>query len=282
VIGAALVSVSTLLAATAGGISNPVVAVGRSVVLTAPARGRVILLGGSLTLSSRVEGDVIAWGANVDLRPGASVEGNLFAFGGRIRGDTSAVRGRVVAPGSLASLYLAEARRLPWSAGTSVPLSVRLGIRFFVLALWLLAACAVLRVRSSGVARAADSFASNPGVSAIAGLVTVAILFLSGVAAVSALPAIARVPVAGAIFVLAAALKIFGMAALFLFVGRTVQRDCSARRRPAAVAWGLLLAGAVSLVPVAGPILWSAVSVLAIGAAAVTGFGSPRLRVAVS
>ena len=51
------------------------------------------------------------------------------------------------------------------------------------------------------------------------------------------------------------------------------------RRLDAALALGLAVCGAASLVPVAGPIVWSAASILAVGAALSTRFGSPRFRV---
>ena len=82
------------------------------------------------------------------------------------------------------------------------------------------------------------------------------------------------------------AAKLFGLAALFVAAGRVLTRGASRGSAlfgdPAALAIGLLPFGLVSLVPAAGPLVWGALSVLGIGLAIRTAFGSaaPLLSVA--
>jgi hypothetical protein len=70
------------------------------------------------------------------------------------------------------------------------------------------------------------------------------------------------------------------MGALFLLVGQKLTSSFSPARRPAALAVGFAVLGALSLLPVAGAILWSAASVAAVGVAFVSRFGAPQVRVA--
>ena len=72
------------------------------------------------------------------------------------------------------------------------------------------------------------------------------------------------------------------MGALFLLLGQKLGHNVSAARRPAALAFGFALLAGLSLVPFVGPILWSAASVVAVGIALVSRFGTPRYRIALS
>ena len=253
----------------------------RPLVVSKPVSGRVASIGGDVFVRARVGGDIVVWAADVHLEPGADVEGDVVDFGGSVSGPRESVRGRVVTPGSLTALYLSEARQVPWRRAGAASWPTSAGLRLFVLALWTLAASLVLRLWSSAVARTSIVFEDHPGIAAASGLVAIVFLFLAGVAAITALPAGARVLVAAIILAAAFSLKIFGMTALFVFIGQRVRNRYHAGWRPAALGLGIVLCGGVSLVPVAGPILWSAASVLAIGAALFTRFGSPRFRVAV-
>lgn len=239
-------------------------------------------MGGDVIVRARVGGDIIVWGADVRLDPGAAVAGDVVDFGGSVTGSRESVRGRVLTPGSITALYLSEARRVPWRREGAASWPTFAGLRLFVLALWILAASFVLRLWSSAVARTALAFEENPGGAAASGLVGVIFLFLAGIAAFTALPGGTRVFAAALILGVAFALKLFGMTALFVFVGQRFGRGYHAGGRPAALALGLGICGAVSLIPIAGPVLWSAASILAVGAALFTRFGSPRFRVAVA
>lgn len=275
-----LPAAGVLLCARAASAEGPVVAVGRPLDIAAPVAGRVLSVGGDLRIRSRVDGDVVSWGGNVVLSGAGRVAGDLIVFGGEVSGVEGKVAGRILTPGSLAAIYLAEARQLPWRHAPGSRPAVLVGIRLFVLALWLAAATVVLWLFGSPVARAAVCLEESPGNAAAAGILTIALLFLLTVTALAALPPAAADAAAVLFLALAAGLKIFGMTGLFLFLGQKLTRRHAPRARPAAMALGVLTAGLLSLIPVAGPILWSAASIFAVGAAAYTRFGSPRFRVA--
>jgi len=267
------------LAGAAGAV--PLSTIRRPLVVTSPVEGRVTSLGGSVEIRSRVGGDVIVWGADVRLGPGADVAGDVVDFGGSVLGPPEAVRGRILTPGSLSALYLSEAQHAPWQSAAG-SWRTAAGLRLFILAVWAVVASLVLRFWSSPVARAAIVFEEQTAMAAAAGVLGVAFLFFAAIGSLTAIPASGRVVVAAAILAAALALKIFGMTALFLFVGERLRARFEPSRRPAALALGIALCGAASLVPVAGPILWSAASVLAVGSALYTRFGSPRFRVSIA
>jgi len=269
---------AAVLAVPTGALAGNLTSVRRPVVVTIPVSGRVTSLGGDVTIRARVAGDVVVWGGDVRVDPGGQVAGNVVVFGGGVAGDTAAIRGRILTPGSLTAVYLSEARRPPWRS-TDLPWTTFAGLRLFILALWTLAASLLLRFWSREVSRAAAVFEESPGLAAASGIVGVVFLFLAAIAALTALPGGVRLPAAAVLIAAALAMKVFGMTALFIFVGRRLSGWNRASSRPAALALGLAVCGAVSLLPVAGPIVWSAASILAVGAALSTRFGSQRFRV---
>jgi hypothetical protein len=275
-----LAAFAILAALSSAASAANVTSVRRTVVVSVPVSGRVTSIGGDVVVRAPVSGDIVVWGGDVRLEAGAAVGGDVVDFGGTVEGIAASVRGRILTPGSLSAIYLSESRRAPWQA-SGIAWATVAGLRLFVLALWTLAASLLLRFWSPAVSRAAVAFEEAPGVAAASGIVGVVFLFLSAVAALTALPGAVRVPAAALIVGAAFALKIFGMTALFVFVGQRLTGWNRAASRPATLALGLLVCGAVSLVPVAGPLVWSAASVLAIGASVATRFGSPRFRVAV-
>jgi hypothetical protein len=285
---AAAAAVAMLLLCAVAAPASPAIGVGHPLLIDRPLAGRVISVLGDVVVRSRVAGDVVVWGGDVILEPGARVEGDVLDFGGSLRRTGVAgapdplVLGRVLTPGSLAGLYLAEAEKAPWTVTTGVPARVFLALRLFVLAGWLAAGMVLLLVCDSALARTALEIEREPGVTMLAGLVSVATFLLAAICGLSLLPEGLGAPVAIFAAGLAVAAKIFGMAAVVLLVGQKILHDASAPRRPAAFALGFALVGGLSLVPLAGPLLWSAASIMAVGASLRTSFGAPRFRVAVA
>jgi hypothetical protein len=72
------------------------VSVGTPVRIDSPRTGDVISIGGRVTVSSRVDGDVWVLGSTVELLPRAEVTGNVVALGGKVVAAAGAtVRGSV-------------------------------------------------------------------------------------------------------------------------------------------------------------------------------------------
>lgn len=257
---------------------SSVTTLGRDVVVAQPVSGRVLAALANVRIETRVSGDVVVWAGNVSFGPGGSVGGNLSVFGGQIEAaGAPPVDGAVSTPGTLLHLYLAEMRRTPWE----VPRTATLwGLRLLALAAWLAVALLLLRLSGSPFARAAARAEEALSVSVLVGALSIVTLFLTAAAALALLPPAVSVPVALLIAVAAVAAKVFGMGSLFLLLGQRLLGSVAARRRPAALAAGFAALAAASLLPVVGPLLWSAASVLAVGMALLSRFGSPRVRVA--
>lgn len=259
---------------------SPRSSVGRDLVISRPVTGNVVAVFSDVTVDSRVSGNVIVWGGDVRFGPAGSVDGNLSVFGGEAaaaRKGALPVSGRVSTPGSLLRLYLEEMHRAPWeSAGGG---AAARGLRLMALSLWLLASLLLLWAFGSPFARAAAAAERDWAGALLAGALGVLTLFLAAAAALALLPSAVSVPIALLFAALAVAAKVFGMAALFLLVGQKVLKNVAPPRRPAALACGFGLLAAASLLPFVGGILWSAASIVAVGIAFSSRFGTPRLRV---
>ena len=264
-------------------------AFGRDLEVTGPVSGNVVGVLSDVRIDGPVAGNVIVWGGTTRFGPHGSVEGNLSVFGGDIvvpPGRPVPVKGSVSTPGSLLRLYLQEMHRAPWAGAAatgsaSASAATVRGIRLVALSVWLFGSLVLLYVFGSPFARAAARAEEDWTGSLLAGALGVLTLFLAATAALALLPAALSLPVALALAAVAVAAKIFGMAALFLLLGQKILKNVSPARRPTALAAGFAALAAVSLLPVLGPLVWSAASVVAVGVAFLSRFGSPRLKVAI-
>jgi hypothetical protein len=257
--------------------------VGRDLTVSVPVTGNVVAVLANVRIADRVSGNVIVWGGRVEFLPGGSVDGNLSVFGGDIAGEAGRplpVAGAVSTPGSLLRLYLEEMHRAPWEDAARRP-AIR-GLRLIALAVWLLASLLLLYAFGSPFARAAAAASQDRGASLLAGALGVLSLFLAAAAALALLPSALGVPIALFLAALAVAAKVFGMAAIFLLIGQRLLNDVSPGKRTLALAVGFAALGGASLLPFVGALLWSVASIVAVGIAFASRFGTPRVRVAVS
>ena len=260
-----------------------ITSVRRDIVVSQDVPGRVVSVLADVRIAARVSGDVIVWGGNVSFAPGGAVAGDLLVFGGDIElpeGTTVApVEGRVSTPGSLLHLYLSEMRRAPWEE-SAVGTSVLSGLHLLALAAWLAVALGLLWFFSSPLSRAAMLAGEDWSGSLLAGALGVLTLFLAAGAALALLPAPLGIPIALASAAVAVVAKVFGMAALFLLVGQKIVKSVAPARRPVALAAGFAVLGGISLLPFVGALVWSVASIVAVGVALVSRFGTPRYRLA--
>jgi hypothetical protein len=273
------------LAASAPALAQTgsITSVRRDVVVSQGVGGRVVAVLADVRIAARVSGDVIVWGGNVSFAPGGSVAGDVLVFGGDVQappGATLPVEGRVSTPGSLLRLYLSEMRRAPWEE-TGLVASVFSGLHLLSLSLWLAVTLSLLWLFSSPLSRAAMSAEEDWSGSLLAGALGVLTIFLAAGAALALLPSAIAVPLALFFGGVAVAAKIFGMAALFLLLGQKLLKSVAPARRPAALAAGFAALAVVSLLPLVGALVWSIASIVAVGVALISRFGSPRFRVAV-
>ncbi len=253
--------------------AGDVVVLGRPFFLEGELEGSAVLVGGGTAIvSGRIRRDLILLGADATIRRGARIDGDVLALGGEIsfEEDSSAagsVRGRVRTISALEAAVLSELRTSPLLERSISPLVV--SFRLFLLFCWLVVSFGLLLLVPRPVLRAADEAPGRLAFLAVLGATAVLTAVFLAAFALSILPA--RLALACGVALLAAlvAAKIFGLAVLFVALGRRTMRG-GARGDllfgdPAALAAGLLILGLLSLVPVAGPLFWGLASLAGIG-----------------
>lgn len=254
--------------------AGDLVVLGRDAAVAGVLSGTLVAVGGTVRLTGRVEGNVLAFGGDVVLGSGARVGGDLLAVGGTVRapaGTGRAVGGRVLTVGELEAAFAAELQTSPLAARPASGLL--LAFRFFLLLLWLVLGLLFIRFAPRPVSVAAGSL--RGGLATIAAIGTAGVLssLLVSVFVLLVLPAMAGLVLTALLLAVLLAAKAFGLAAVFVAVGRRLARRATRGSPlfgdPAALALGLSLLGLLSLVPVAGPLVWAVASLLGIGTALV-------------
>lgn len=240
---------------------------GRDTVVDSAVPGSLQVYGGNVEVNAPVAGDLLVLGGNVVLREGGRVGGNVIYAGGNVAGVEGRVGGRVY---SLMTLQGAAATMNK----TAIVVSLLLA--------WLLVAIAVTlfsgrEIRFSSVeVRASVLYCFALGLVALTSFVLTAIVFSYLV------PYVIGIPLLAALAVFAILTKVYGMIAVFHAVGAIVaaprtREQLMARRwfrgDLAMVVIGLLILGALRVIPGLGPVVWSCASVFGVGVALATRFG---------
>lgn len=287
-----------LLAAAPAGLAQPssvvpdgeiragdLVVLGRDAVVAGVLRGTLVAVAGNVRVTGRVEKDVIALGGDVVLDPGAEVQGDLLAVGGAVTVPAAgprAVAGRVLTVGELEAAFAAELQTSPLAGRRSSGLL--LAFRLVLLLAWLVVGLLLLRFLPRPVSTAAGLVPGRLGMVAAIGAAAVLSAILVSAFLLLVLPATAGLLLTGLLVALLGLAKAFGLAVVFVAVGRRLtrgaQRGSPLFGDPAALAVGLALLGLLSLVPVAGPFVWAIASLLGIGAALVAASRRDVLRLA--
>ncbi len=261
----------------AGAIARrQLVGVGRDVVVAGTAYADVAALDGSVRVSGRVEGDVLALGGDVEVLDGAEVTGDLFALGGTVRAAPGArVGGRVVSHADLDAAWLTLIEGPALGLSPLDPLV--LGAKLALVAAWLALALALLAVVGREVVATADAVRAEPFRNFFVGLIAVLALLLAALLFAAFAAALVGVPLLVLVVLFALLLKLWGMVAVFVALGRALLARLRRRgRRPTALdaaLAGLLVLGLVKLVPWVGTWVWTAATLIGVGAALDTKFG---------
>lgn len=239
-------------------------AAGALLVLTpavgAAAPGRAVVLQ-PVAVDGPIDGDVVAVGGDIHLGANADVRGDVVAlFGAVDRAPGAHVGGRVLAVSSLSGLVLARG-----SVGRSS--RSQLGVRLLVAGLWLFATTLVAAAaprRSVAGSWAVDRVGWR---SVVVGALVSVTLVAALIAALGSGPAL-TVPLTAAVMVVFMAGKAFGLVLVGAVVGRRVL--AAVRRGQSQVTFEVFLGVGVLLVlrflPVVGGVIWTVVSIWALGA----------------
>lgn len=263
--------------------AGDLVVLGRGAVVEGVLAGTLVAVGGSVRVAGRVEKDVIAFGGDVVVEAGAQIRGDLLAIGGEVRtppGPARAVVGRVLTVGQLEAAFAAELQTSPLAAKPASGLL--LAFRLVLLFLWLVIGLLLVRFVPRPVSAAAGFLPGRFATTAALGTAGVLSSLLVSAFLLLVLPAMAGLVVTAVLLAILVLAKTFGLAAVFVAVGRRLAsgatRGSPLFGDPAALALGLAFLGLLSLVPLAGPLVWAVASLLGIGAALVAAARRAALR----
>jgi hypothetical protein len=251
-----------------------IVAIGQDVVVAGEALEGVTAVDGSVRVEGSGAGGVTVLGGDVHLAATAVVVGDVHVLGGVLHAERGArLEGRSVAypTFSRAWLTLLEGPAVGLAPGSPLVVAAKLGL----VAAWL--ALSLLLFATSGRALVATSVevAAEPLRCFGAGLVAVATAALTALLLSAVLPGLVALPTLLLLVIAALVAKLWGMVALFHALGAALARAMRRRRvlaLHAAVA-GVLLLGALKFVPYLGLWVWSAATLVGVGAALRTKFG---------
>lgn len=240
---------------------------GHDLVITSPVAGSVQAYGASVEVRDVIDGDLLVFGGDATFSGKGRVNGNVIYAGGRIVGGEGRIEGRAYPLASVEGAA-ASVRR------TAVILSL--------LFVWLIAAVIVTLVSGREVRLSSMEMRASSLHCFVLGLVAFTSFVLTAIMFSYLVPYLVGIPLLAALAVFAILAKIYGMVAVFHSIGTLVAgartREQLASRKwlrgdVAMVVTGVLILGAIRLIPVVGTIAWSAASIFGIGVALATKFG---------
>ncbi|HET8796135.1 MAG TPA: hypothetical protein VFO89_00500 [Thermoanaerobaculia bacterium] len=235
--------------------------------IDAPAAGTVQVYGGSLAVASVIRGDLLVIGGSVTFEANGRVEGNLIHAASDVRGAEGRVDGRIY---PLASLEGA--------AGALTKNAIVASL----LLVWLIAAVVVTLMSGREIRYSSAEVRTNALHCFVVGLVAMTSFVLTAIAFFYLVPYVVGIPLLAALGVFAVLTKVYGMIAVFHALG-TILAGSRNRSQLASRKWlrgdlamvviGILILGAVRLIPVVGTIVWGLASIFGVGTALATRFG---------
>ena len=254
---------------------HQLVALGRDLIVEGEALADVAALEGSIDITGRVAGDVVVLGGDVRLGPEARIGGDIFVLGGKIRAARGArTEGRMVSypTASAALVTMMEGPSLGLGFASPLVISAKLAL----LAAW--TALLLLLFAASGrqVLETADGIRREPFRSFFTGLTGVLALVLTALFFSAIAGGFIGVPLLVLIVLLGLLLKLWGMVAVFYALGDWIAVHLLRRRRlrPVnAATIGLVALGLLKFLPWVGVWVWTAATLIGMGAALTTKFG---------
>jgi len=254
--------------------------VGGHIVVDGVAGGHVIAIGGSVTVNGTVEADVVSIGATVQLGPRSVVKGGLLCLGASLKKEHGAqVLGETVylsSPNEVVSRLARElsifSLRREWS-----PLAI--GIRLVILFTWFLIATVILLAFPGQVKTAAEETSRHFLKFGLIGLLWSAALVVTAILLVFLSLVIIGIPLLLLLFFFAILIKLFGNVSIYYLCGTRFLSAVGYRGGPniLPVLTGLVLLGVIQFIPYVGGLVWMLLSLVGMGAALATKFGTGQL-----
>ena len=251
-----------------------VVALGRDLVVAGDAQSDVVSISGSTRVEGHVGGDVIVLGGDGLLSETARIDGDVFVLGGRLETASGArIEGRSVSYPTVSSAWLTlmEGPSLGLSAGSPLVLGAKLAL----MAAWLALTLVLFATSGRQLLETSESVSANPGRNFVTGVAGVLAMLLTALFFTAFAAAIVGIPLLILVVLLAVMLKLWGMVSVFHATGYLlVARLFKRRALPLNYALvGLLVLGAIKLVPWVGTWTWSVATFIGVGSTLTTKFG---------
>lgn len=240
---------------------------GREAVIDQPVSGSVQVYGGGVDVRDVVDGDLLVMGGDITIRDKGRVTGNVIYAGGRVTADEGRIGGRSYSLGT--------------PEGAAVTMQQR-AITLSLLFVWLVVAVVVTAISGREVRASSIETRGSAFYCFVLGLVAVTSLVLTAIVFSYLVPYLIGIPLLLALTVFAIVTKVYGMIAVFHAVGTLVaglrnRQQLTSRRwlrgDLAMVVIGLLILGAIRMIPIVGSIIWALASILGFGVALATRYG---------
>lgn len=232
-----------------------------------PIAGSLQIYNGDVTVANAIAGDVLVAGGSVTFVGDGRVGGNLIYLASTISGAENRVNGHVY---PLLSLE---------GAAASINKNA---IVASLLLLWLVVAIVVTLMSGREVRLSSVEVRTSALHCFVLGLVALTSFVLTAIAFSYLVPYMIGIPLLAALAVFGLLTKVYGMIAVFHAIG-TIIAGSRSRQQLAARKWfrgdlamvviGVLILGAIRLIPVVGTIAWGLASVFGVGVALATRFG---------
>jgi len=244
-----------------------VVVFGRDANIDHPVHGDVQVYRGSATIHDVVDGDLLVFGDGVTFAGNGRVNGDVILAGGEAHNAEGRVGGKLYTPATVQG---------------AARLVTRTAVIVSLLFVWIIAAIVLTLMNGREIRLSSVEIRTSPLHCFALGLVAITSFVLTSIVFSYLVPYLVGIPLLFALMVFAVLTKIYGTIAVFHAIGTLVAgsrtRDQLARRRwlrgdLAMVAVGVLILGAIRLIPVVGTIVWGCASVFGVGVALATKFG---------
>ena len=263
----ALIAVVMPTATGAERLGNDTYVFGRDARIDQPVAGSLQVYNGNVIIASVIAGDLLVAGGSVTFVGNGRVEGNLIYAASTIRNAGERVRGHIY---PLLSLE---------GAAASI---TKNAVIASLLLLWLVVAVVVTLVSGREVRLSSVEVRTSALHCFVLGLVALTSYVLTAIAFSYLIPYVIGIPLLAALAAFGILTKVYGMIAMFHAIG-TIVAGSRSRQQLASRKWlrgdlamvviGLLILGAIRLIPVVGTIAWGLASIFGVGVALATRFG---------
>jgi hypothetical protein len=240
---------------------------GEDARIDAPLAGSLQVYNGNVIVANAIAGDLLVAGGSVTFAGNGRVDGNLIYVASTITGADNRVRGHIY---PLLSLEGAAASITKNAVVASL------------LLIWLIVAVIVTLMSGREVRLSSVEVRTSALHCFVLGLVALTSFVLTAIAFSYLVPYVIGIPLLAALGVFGVLTKVYGMIAVFHAIG-TIIAGSRSREQLASRKWlrgdlamvviGVLILGAIRLIPVVGTIAWGLASVFGVGVALATRFG---------